>query len=306
MFARWKTAAQFAAFALAWLGLSAVPAHAGGNQPFDVTLTGYVVEASGKSMPLAKDVVLKEHDIVFSGKLAWFSTADLAGAVSFDAVGTKFAVAQDAVLRLAVGVRGGDLADLSKTARTFCDASRHNMAKGLANLATGGILSLGARLRSDTQVCLVDKDANGDFDSAFVIGTKKAEDRHLVAIEPVRYVPRTLTPIDGDSVLEVEYLDGGALTGPKFWLNMRVKGEKFQFAALHMFQLRGFSFRTRVPITQSIKPTKLPTTFLFGAASLTVKKIDPVTRAATVDLLTDFRLDGFVIEPTPQTIYIFY
>lgn len=306
MFAGLKTARRFAALILAGLALWSAPAHAGGNQPYDVTLTGYVVEASGKSMPLAKDVTLKEHDIVFSGKLAWFSTADLAAPVSFDAVGAKFAVTQDAVLRLAVGLRGGDLADLPKTTRTFCDASRHNMAKGLANLATAGILSLGARLRSDTQVCLVDKDANGDFESAFIIGTKKPEDRHLVAIEPVRYVSRTLTPIDGDSVLEVEYLDGGALTGPKFWLNMRVKGEKFQFAALHMFQLGRFGWRTRVPIAQSIKVAKLPTTFLFGAASLTVTKIDPVTRAATVDLLTDFRLDGFVIEPTPQTIYIYY
>ncbi|OYW16100.1 MAG: hypothetical protein B7Z39_02820 [Novosphingobium sp. 12-64-8] len=287
------------------LALWSTPTFAG-SKPYDATLTGYVVQQSGKSMSLGEGVVLKEHDVVFRGKLAWFDTATLATPVTFTAAGGEFTVVQTAVLRLAAKVIGGDLETLPKGTRTYCDNNHHNTAKGLANLASAGLLSLGARLRSDTQVCLVDKDANGDFESAFVIGIKKPEDRHLVDITPVTYTDKMLTPIEGDSVVEVEYLDGDALSGPQFSINMRVAGEHFQFAALHMFALRSGSIPMRVPSRQPVKAKKLPQYLSFGSAQLMAQAIDPFTRAATVDILSDFRLDGFVIQPLPQYLYIYY
>lgn len=277
------------------------------NRPYDVTVTGYVVKPSGKSMPLGQDLQLREHDVVLKGDLAWFSATHLAAPVTVRALDLDFPIPAGATLRLAAGYQGGDLASLPKEARVFCEEPRHNTVKSLAFAATLGLSSLGARLARDTRTCLVDTDGNATFDKGFIVGTKKADDRHMVDIEPIAYETKMLDPIPGDSRLEVEFLDGGALSGPGFRLNMIVDGEQQPFAALHFFPLNGrFLVRQRHQRVQGLKLSKLPMGVSFGTARIDVSAFDPETKVATAQIVRDFGINGFVVEPLPQYIYIYY
>lgn len=304
---KWGMAA--CALALAGCVLQAGPAVAADkkNRPYDVTVTGYVVKPSGQSMPVGQDLQLREHDVVLKGDLAWFSATHLAAPVTVHALDLDFPIPAGATLRLAAGYQGGDLASLPKEARVFCEEPKHNTVKSLAFAATLGLSSLGSRLARDTRTCLVDSNGDATFDKGFIVGTKKADDRHMVDIEPIAYETKMLDPLPGDSRLEVEFLDGGALSGPGYRLNMIVDGKEEAFAALHFFPLTGaFMLRQRHQRVQGLKLSKLPMGIAFGSARIDTSAFDPETKVATARIVRDFGVNGFVVEPLPQYIYIYY
>lgn len=278
-----------------------------GSLPYKVTMTGYVVSPSDKSMPTGEVLHLKEHDKVLIGSLHWFNSTKLPNPVTVHAVGIDFVIPANANLRLAVGPEGGDIFTLSPEAIIYCEEPKNDTVKSLAHAATLGLTSLGGRLARDTQTCLVDSDGNQEFDKAFIVGTKKAEDRHMVDIAPVRYEPKLLDPVSGESRLEVEFFDGGVLNGPSLGMGLKVGGASTSFAALHFFPLNGLSSgRTRTTCCQAVKIKKLPMTVHFGSASIRIDAFDPKARTATATIISGFDVNGFVVESPPQMIYIFY
>lgn len=274
--------------------------------PYQATLTGYVVQPSGKSMTVGEDHQLREHDVILRGKLSWFRSTRLPEPVVVHAMDVDFPIKANANLRLAVGLKGGDLATLGHKAQVFCDEPRNDARKAFAQLATAGLSAIGSRIARDTQVCLVDSDGNADFDEAFVIGAKKAPDRHLIAITPVPYTARTLDPIPGDSEMTVEFLDGGALSGPALNLAMKLDGRDVGAAAFHFFSLLRAGIRVRIPSRNGLKPNKLPQPVFLGVAGLEIKAWDPAAKVATVSVTHDFGVAGFVVEYPPQMIFIYY
>lgn len=310
----WQAARAVIAAACLLAGALAAPARAGENEPkvpkvpaFDVVLTGYVVQPSGKSLPLGETKIVKEHDIVLSGSLFWFNTAKTTDSITIRAVDSDFTIPAGKALRLAARAVGGDLATLPSAAVTYCEEFRHDLVKGWAQLATVGIASLGARLQSDTMTCVVDSDRNGDFDKAFIVGTKRSEDRHLVDIAPVKYVSTYIDPVAGDSKLELEFLDGGMLSGPGFGMKLIINGQSASFAALHFFPLQGYSrARIRTNPYQGIKLKNLPWSVGLAGGQVEVTAFDKASKSATVRVVSDIGLRGFVIEPHPTYIYIYY
>lgn len=274
---------------------------------FNVVLTGYVVKPSGKSHPIGESLSLKEGDMVLSGDIFWFNVARASEPIAIRAVDTDFTIPANTTLRLAARALGGDLASLPAEAITYCEDFRHNQGKALVQLATGGIASLGARLRSDTQTCVIDTDRDGKFDKAFINGAKKGEDRHTVEIAPVAYRDTMFDPVAGDTRLEVRFYDGGMLSGPNFQLNLRLNGSNASFAALHFFRLDGGPVvRARVPIAMGFSAKKVPMQLNFGSGAIEVTGYDKATKTGTASVVRDFSLNGFIIEPLPTYIYIYY
>lgn len=301
-----QAAALCTAFAIT---ASAAPAatEAGGKK-FEVILTGLVVQPSGKSMPRGEDIEVKEHDVILDGKLSWFSVAKLEAATTVKAVDTEFPVSETTNLRLAARANGGDLASLPAGAKTYCDELRTDRMKALGQLATLGLSALGSRLSKETQVCLVDSDSNGDFDKAFIVGTKKAPDRHLVELAPVKYTKQTLAPLEGDSSLRVKFYDGGVLSGPSLGMELKINGGTVNYASLYMFPLNRFGGGTPVPFrpNSGIKEKKLPQTHYFAFGQVVVKAFDKQRKVGTINITRDIVPSGFVIQYPPQVIYIYY
>lgn len=301
-----------AAFAALGLALSQPAIAAEKPKPvkvpdFNVVLTGYVVKPSGKTPAVGEVMELKEGDVILSGDVFWFNVAHASEPIAIHAVDSDFTIAANATLRLAARATGGDLDNLPGTALTYCEDFRHNQGKALIQLATGGIASLGARLRSDTQTCVIDSDRDGKFDRAFINGAKKNEDRHSVEITPVAYRDTMFEPVGGDTKLEVRFFDGGMLSGPNFQLSLRLKGSNASYAALHFFPLdRRASVRARVPNAQGFSLNKLPLPMNFGSGAVQVLFYDKATKTASASVVRDFSLNGFIIEPLPTYIYIYY
>lgn len=307
-FCRTRTLVAVAVSALLLAHSSSAIAAAGDPQKFDVTLTGLVVEPDGKSLPVGEEREVKEHDVIAQGKLSWFATAKLDAPVTVHAVDTDFPVAKETTLRLAASATGGDLATLGRGAITYCDELRTDRLKALGQLATLGLSALGSRLAKETQVCLVDGDANGDFEKGFIVGTKKAPDRHMVDVTPVKYTVTRFDPVAGDSYLQVRFYDGGMLSGPSLGLVLRINGGNVGFAALHMFELNRFGLagRMRVPPYQGFKEKKLPLLLGFGPTRIRVLAFDKARKVGTVKLERDWTRSGFVIQYPPQVVYIYY
>ena len=289
----------------ACLSMPVVAAPAG-PKPFTALTTGMVMLAPENPGVVGTERTMRENDEIFRARLGWFASATIAAGVTAHIADADWAIPQTALLQRAIVFAGGDLADQPRGSIVYCDTPKAGLAKGLLNGITLGLSQLAARFAKETQLCVMDSDANGDFDRAFLVGLKKPEDRKTVTITPVGYTTASDRPVDGDSYVHVRYLDGGLLSGPSLAMDARVGGVAQGLAGITMRAGAAQSLPVFVPASQSVKLKKLPQSMRFGAAALTVTAVDPVAKTATVRLDSNFAWTPVRFRYPVQTIYIYY
>ncbi|MBL8651603.1 MAG: hypothetical protein JNL35_14525 [Sphingopyxis sp.] len=301
-------AARAAVFFLALALSSASPAAAAGkNRPYLVMTTGMVILPPVDPVKVGSERTVKEGDTIFRAPLGWFEYAVADSDVSVKIAELDWKIAANAKLNLVAGKGGGDLALLPATADIYCDEPKNDVAKDLLNGLTLGLSQLGARFAKSTRLCLVDTDSNGDFDKAFLVGLKKAEDRFLVPITPIAFKRFTNQPIDDKSFVEVVFYDGGMLNGPNFKVQPTVSGTPMGIAAINVMATMSPGARLiRIPMQQDIKRKKLPNRIIFGTARIEVKSVDAATKTATFRYTGDWIWSPFIPTYPTQIIYVYY
>lgn len=129
--------------------------------------------------------------------------------MALEIAGLRETIPAGALLFGAASARGGNLASLLHDARIYCGGMRVN-AIGAAMGATFGLTNIGSRVARIRRFCLVDTDAGGRFDPAF-LGARRADDQHMIEIAPVPCLAMRDTPIGPGNFVQVRFGTGGLL-----------------------------------------------------------------------------------------------
>ena len=319
----WKRAMTAAALAgVMWAGQAAAQGKPPAAKPkgFAVEFSSYVALPPESPSKIAESRTVREKDVILSMPIAWEDRATVPAGFRVRVAGADWDIKSDARLTRAISVSGGDLAALPDGAITYCGEMFRKNGAVAATLLTLGLSDLTSQLSSWLQVCAVDSDADGRFDKGFLVGTKRAEDRRLVEVEPVAYTVIRNDPVP-DSRLDVVYYDGGGLNSENFEFHLFLEGKKQQFA--------GLTFRDNLPpagaeedrkvakareaVTPSrlqwyfpVKKKKLPQRFTVGNAVFTVTAIDGVAKTAEVAVDKDPTVFPFALWYQGTPIYIYY
>lgn len=319
----WKRALTASALiAVVWTGQAVAKDKASPAKPkgFAVGFSSYVALPPATPSTIAESRTLREKDVVLSMPVAWEDRAIVPAGFRVRVAGADWDIKSDAKLTRAITASGGDLASLPEGAITYCGESFRKDGALTATLLTLGLSSLTSQLSSWLQVCAVDSDADGRFDKGFLVGTKRAEDRRLVDVEPVAYTVTRNEPIP-NSRLDIVYYDGGGLNSENFEFHLFLEGEKQK--------LGGLTFRDNLPpveikedrkaakareaVTPSslqwyfpVKKKKLPQRFTVGNAAFTVTAVDSVAKTAAITVDKDPTAFPFALWHQGTTIYIYY
>jgi hypothetical protein len=159
-------------------------------------------------------------DVVLTAPLGWLSAAILSQPVEVEIAGARESFGAGAMLLHALEARGGDLAQLPAAVRTYCGEERLSSARVAASALALGVSDLATRLRRNTRFCLVDSDKDDRFDRAFLVGTRRDEDRRMVTIAPTPLEIRINHPLGEGDRLEVMYGEAGLLNNPHMRLHL--------------------------------------------------------------------------------------
>ena len=244
--------------------------------------------------------VLQPGDTLFSARTGFLMAATLDQEMSL-AIAGKDATLPKGTILLRSFAGGGDIRTLPKGRSIYCADPQYDAGRGIAALLTLGLSNLGTRLSKTTQFCFVDSDSDKRLDRAFLVGTKRPEDRVTVEVQPTDYTAQFNMPTPGDAAVSFVYRGQRLLAGPLF--ELRYSGAAGNIASIRHMGEKGKLATTRS--TVGIKLDKLPQTISLATAKVTVLSIDPETRAARVRVDQDIRLTPFSLTYTPQTIYVY-
>jgi hypothetical protein len=202
-----------------------------------------------------------------------------------------------------VTAKGGDLQTLGPTAAIYCAEWRQTQKPSIAAALTLGLTDIGKRLSRETQLCLVDGDADGQFERAFLIGTKLDADRHMVAIAPLAYRTAKDEPI-ADSAVGIYYRKGALLQGAILSMEMQVEGRPMGVAS-YMLKTAAMPKPRFFAAERGVKASAYPKAIDFGAAALSIESFDPVSKAIGVRVVRDFERAEAALSFPVQTIYIY-
>ena len=244
--------------------------------------------------------VLQPGDTLFAAHTGFMMAATLDQDMSLSIAGKAASLPRGTlVLRSLAG--GGDIGTLPKGRSIYCADPQYDSSKGIASLLTLGLSSMGTRLAKTTQFCFVDTDSDKKFDRAFLVGTKRPEDRVTIDIQPTAFSSQLNMPTPGGAEVSFVYRGQRLLAGPGFEL-------RYSGAAGNLAGIRHMGEDGKLALTRSlvgIKLDKLPQTITLATAKVTVLSVDPATRAARVRIDQDIRLTPFKLTYTPQTIYVY-
>lgn len=298
----WSRRRSVGAVSLA-VALALLPSPAAaGSRAYRVSLSGMVILPPDAPRQSGEERVVRPGDIVLRAPLGWGSSATIDTDLRVEIAGVAETIAAGARLMEARERSGGDLGTLSDEARVFCADERVNVTNVLASSMTLGLSNLATRVSRLRRFCFVDGDRDGRLERAFLVGTKRDEDRRMVDISPTPYTHAENRPIGEGHHIELVYDRAGLFGVPGFRLGHLAAGSPQPVQTI--FTGVGED-RSRTRAATAIRTARIPQLLEIGPASLTVTRFDPETKEATIRYERDFSLTPVAFLAPPQTTYIF-
>ena len=279
------------------LALAATPAAAA---KYQVVTGGMVILPPESPYAAGLERTVSPGDIVMRAPLGWADAGSLNQDLALEIAGIRETIAAGVLLQRTTSARGGDLATLGSDARIYCAAPQVNAMGAAMGVATFGLTNIGTRVARVRRFCLVDADADNRFERAFLEGTKRAEDQHMVEISPVPYEAAANRPIGPGNFVQIRYATGGLLGNSLIFIDVNA-GNALQ--GLDAVYTGGGRSPVRHRAATAFRTAQRE--FAIGDARFTILSIDPATKAARIRYQSDFALTPVSFGYRPQTIYVY-
>ncbi len=291
--ARRLAAAAGLAFAAA-----ATPASAA---KYEVTVSGLVILPAEAPHAAGLERTVTPGEVLMRAPLGWADAASINQDVMLEIAGVRETIVSGAYLFGTTSARGGDLATLREGARIYCGEQRINAISAAVGMATFGLTNLGTRVARLRRFCLVDADADNRFEHAFLEGTKRSDDQHMVEIAPVPYEAGRNRPIGPGNFIQVRYAAGGLIGTSQVFVDFYVGNAQQAVESIYT----GGNGRSAVRSRAATAFRTAPRPFAIADARFTVLSIDPETKAARIRYESDFALTPVSVGYRPQTVYVY-
>lgn len=284
----------------AGLGLAFAAASPAAAAKYQVVTSGMVILPAEAPHPAGEERTVMPGDIVLRAPLGWADAALLNQDVVLEIAGVRETIASGAYLFGTTEARGGDLATLGGAARIYCAAPSVNAIGAAMGVATFGLTNLGTRVARIRRFCLVDAEGDGRFERAFLEGTKRAEDQHMVELAPVPYDAAPNRPIGPGNYIQVRYGAGGLIGTSQIFVDVYTGNAQQGLDSI-------YTGGGRAPVRNRAATAfrTAPRPFAIGDARFTVLSIDPATKAARIRLEREFALTPVGLGYRPQQIYVY-
>jgi hypothetical protein len=263
-----------------------------------VAAGGYTVTPSrNRILPVedkiapGEELTVRKGQVFYARPVGRAFSAVLGGDLALTIAGKSATLPKGTQLNLARSVGGKAGEQIEDKALVFCTPVKKNWnaAKGIANLLTLSLFAASQRTSTFTQFCLVDSEADGLADKAFLAGAKKPEDLEPVAIQPTPVAVERDVPLPGLSEARIRFAGGVGWFGDiGFDLEVVEEGEQLIYS----------NGRTAVP------KGKLPKDLDMFGASFTVLSYDPETKQARIRWKRGFHPGEYGVTTTSSTTYI--
>jgi hypothetical protein len=276
-------------------GLLAAPSVAAAQEirPFSVAQDLYILLPGGGDDGVGVERTVVPGDELLRTGIAYSAAARLSGPISLLASGVPIDV--PATLPLPeVRALGTTRDRLPRGTRIFCGTQR--LVANIASPPPPGPHPKGKRFQKHVMPCFVDADGDSRLESAFLVGTRWAQDIVILPIEPVAFQEVNDIPLPA-SWASISF-EKSALK-----LNVTMFGQALPLNAVKLGQ-RGD--RKRFPVERSIKKEVYPHEISFGAALITLIGYEPEGRKLRVRLDHGFDRAELDFEFIVKIEYIYY
>ena len=292
-----KFSRRVAALAALALAATATPALAA---KYEVAVSGMVILPPEEPHASGLERTVTPGEVVMRAPLGWADAALVNQEVVLEIAGIRETIVPGVYLHGTTSAEGGDLASLASGARIYCGETRVNAIGAAMGVATFGLTNIGSRVARIRRFCLVDADADNRFERAFLEGTKRREDQHMVEIAPVPYEAAQNRPIGPGDFIQVRYAAGGLIGTSQVFVDFYT-GNILQ--PIESIYTGGGRSPVRTRAGTGFRTT--PRQFAIGDARFTVLAIDPETKAARIRYESAFALTPVNVGFRPQTVYVF-
>ncbi|HYD12506.1 MAG TPA: hypothetical protein VEC11_06640 [Allosphingosinicella sp.] len=279
------------------LAFAAAPAAAA---RYEVVTAGMVILPSEEPHAAGLERTVTPGDVLMRAPLGWADAALVEREVALEIAGIRDTIVPGVFLHRATRAEGGDLATLGSEARIYCGEMRVNAIGAAMGVATFGLTNIGSRVARQRRFCLVDGDADNRFERAFLQGTKRREDQHMVEIAPVPYTAEANRPMGPGNFVQVRYAAGGLIGTSQIFVDFYTGNIQQPLDALYTGAGRA-PLRTRA--ATAFRTTPRP--FVIADARFTVLSIDPESKAARIRYESDFATTPVFAGYRAQPIYVF-
>ncbi len=287
------------AAALTGLALAAAATPAAAAK-YQVIVSGMVILPPEETHTSGLERTFAPGDVVMRAPLGWADAAQVNQEIVLEIAGVRETIVPGVILHGTTRAVGGDLATLPEGARIYCGGQRVNAMGAAIGMATFGLTNLGTRVARIRRFCLVDADADQRFERAFLEGTKRREDQHMVEIAPVPYEAARNRPIGPGDFIQVRYATGGLLGNSQIFVDVHNSSSQQPIEYIYTGGGRSLA-RNRAATAFRTAPRQ----FAIGDARFTVLAIDPESRAARIRYESDFALTPVSVGYRPQTVYVY-
>jgi hypothetical protein len=237
------------------------------------------------------EFTVRKGEVFYARPVGRAFQAVLGGDLALTIAGKSASLPKGTQLNVARAVGGKAGRHLEDKALVFCTPVKKdwNAAKGIANLLTLSLFASSQRTSAFTQFCLVDSEADGRADKAFLAGAKKPEDLMPVTIEPTPVAVERDVPLPGVSEARIRFAGGVGWFGDiGFDLEVVEEGRQLIYS----------NGRT------AVSKGKLPKDVDIFGASFTVLSYDPETKQARIRWKRGFLPGEYGVTTTTTTTYI--
>jgi hypothetical protein len=187
------------------------------------------------------EVTYRKGDDLLQLPLLWGDAARIEAPVTFDFAGKQETVPANSTLPL---VRFRQFGQGTATRSIYCTRSRITerlKSGGLVGIMTSKIMNS----LKDSQKCLEDTDNDGKFDRTLIIGEGDNDFKIGASIEPVSFVPMSLSQIEGEG--DYLKLELTGVSKDKVFVGLRIKRNNEDLFFVDISS-GGFYGRNRTPI----------------------------------------------------------
>lgn len=269
-----RLACAFAALACAPLLVAAGPRN------YRVTVAPSVILPPEQLVARGTERTVRQDDILVRARLGWLNAATLDQDVTLTIAGESATLSSGTIL-LGALASGGDLDTLPSGFQVYCAEERYNSGRGVANMLTLGLAAAGQRVRPNSRFCLVDSDADARFDGAFLVGTRRAEDRQMHEVAPAAYRAEVNMPMRGENEIQVSYSQGRNNARPTLRTQIVQEGRRQSFYSIVTLAGPGTLLHTSPSVR--LRPNRAPQKVLAASAAFTLLDFDATTGAADPD-----------------------
>ncbi|NML08327.1 hypothetical protein [Sphingomonas sp. G-3-2-10] len=192
-----------------------------GAAPAPVPLTAFTAKVSGLAVipydapQPGTERVVRRGDNIFSGRIGIDHGALLKSWLRVSVSGLDYYLGPSDPL-LAAEAAGGDL---PRGAKVYCHREELDRMK----TAPSRLINNRWRYNLRTRLCLVDGEADGTFDHAFLIGTITPADWRMTPIDPVRYQPHREVDLGKGYELRIYYTNKNPNAGHRLMASLTMR-----------------------------------------------------------------------------------